>query len=61
MSYVSLMEFIKDTYKEWRKTFDMQVDFSPWFWEGELPLIFDRSLFDWNPLMTMVTAFFYLF
>jgi hypothetical protein len=29
MSYVSLMEFIKDTYKEWRKTFDMQVDFSP--------------------------------
>jgi hypothetical protein len=29
MSYVSLMEFIKDTYKEWRKTFDMQVTFSP--------------------------------
>ncbi|MFN7279358.1 MAG: hypothetical protein ACK5VH_04300 [bacterium] len=29
MSYVSLTEFIKDTYKEWRKTFDMQVDFSP--------------------------------
>ena len=29
MSYVSLMEFIKDTYKEWRKMFDMQVDFYP--------------------------------
>ncbi len=23
MSYVSLMEFIKDTYKRWRKTFDL--------------------------------------
>jgi hypothetical protein len=25
MSYVSLMEYIKDTYKVWRMTFDVQV------------------------------------
>jgi hypothetical protein len=31
MSYVSLMECIKDTYKEWRKMFDMEVDFSRCF------------------------------
>ena len=31
MSYVSLMECIKDTYKEWRTTFDMEVDFSRCF------------------------------
>jgi len=29
MSYVSLLEFIKDTYKAWRRTFNTQVNFSP--------------------------------
>jgi IS4 transposase len=29
MSYVSLLEFVKDTYKAWRKAFDMQVALSP--------------------------------
>ena len=29
MSYVSLMEFVKDNYKAWRKAFDVQVGFSP--------------------------------
>ena len=29
MSYVSLMEFVKDTYKAWQKAFDMQVALSP--------------------------------
>ena len=28
MSYVALMEFIKDTYKAWRKTYDMSISFS---------------------------------
>ena len=28
MSYVRLMEFVKDINKVWRKTFDMQVSFS---------------------------------
>jgi IS4 transposase len=29
MSYVSLMEFVKDTYKALRKAFDVQLGFSP--------------------------------
>jgi hypothetical protein len=29
ISYLSLMELIMDIYKEWQKTFDMQVAFSP--------------------------------
>ena len=29
MSYVSLFEFVKDTYKAWQKAFDMQVALSP--------------------------------
>ena len=29
MSYVSLMEFIKDKYYDWRKVFDVQVAFCP--------------------------------
>lgn len=28
MSYVALMEFIKDAYKAWRKTYDMSISFS---------------------------------
>ena len=29
MSYVALLEFIKDTYKAWRKTYGMSIAFSP--------------------------------
>jgi hypothetical protein len=29
MSYVELLEFIKDTYKAWRKTYGMSIAFSP--------------------------------
>lgn len=29
MSYIELMEFIKDTYKAWRKTHDVSIAFSP--------------------------------
>jgi len=29
MSYVELLYFIKDTYKAWRKTHGMSIDFSP--------------------------------
>jgi hypothetical protein len=47
MSYVSLMECIKDTYKECvdRRTMCKWL-FLPDFERGELPLIFDRSFFD---------------
>ena len=29
MSYVELLDFIKDTYKAWRKTYDLSLGFSP--------------------------------
>jgi hypothetical protein len=29
MSYVELLEFIKDTYKAWRKAYDTSINFSP--------------------------------
>jgi hypothetical protein len=61
MSYVSFMEYIKETYKECvdRRTMCKWL-FLPDFERGELPLIFDRSFFDRNPLLTGGTAIFYL-
>jgi hypothetical protein len=29
MSYINLMDFIKDTYKAWRKTYNAPIAFTP--------------------------------